>query len=318
LLEDAHTNAGAGKPASREAEEGSRRNFRRAALRLAGATAACTILVVICVELVDRPVASWVHEHLGDHRWVWLHARYDGRLLPVGPFTLMAGPAEALHRIAALVFSGLVVAALAGWRPSARGRIVLALCLAVFAAVEINAAMKIAFGRTWPESWLGDNPSWVRNGVFGFFPFHGGRGWGSFPSGHTTGVVTPAAVLWVVWPEMRVVWVAIVVVVVAGLVGGNYHFVSDIIGGVFIGACLGFGVVRLCLNPDDRLHSSIVLNSKAGRRVALEIAPAIRASHPRLSYETRAPTSIDGNRTDKTIVSPTASQECMTSGPKMT
>jgi hypothetical protein len=56
--------------------------------------------------------------------------------------------------------------------------------------------LKLAFGRTWPETWTNrTNPSWIDNGVFGFFPFHGGSGWGSFPS-----VIQPSpaamAVLW--------------------------------------------------------------------------------------------------------------------------
>jgi hypothetical protein len=46
-----------------------------------------------------------------------------------------------------------------------------------------------------------------------------------------------------------------------GVMGANYHVVPDIIGGPFLGVCLGFGLVRLCLTPNDRLNWSIV-NSK--------------------------------------------------------
>ncbi len=42
-------------------------------------------------------------------------------------------------------------------------------------------------------------------------------------------------------------------VVVAGLIGGNYHFVSDIIGGLLLGVAIGLGVAGLVLSPKDRV-----------------------------------------------------------------
>jgi membrane-associated phospholipid phosphatase len=224
-----------------------------ALLPILGAAAMCFVSVGVSVALIDRPVATWVHEHLG---YQWLSgsgANFHGHLLRLGPFSLMAGPSEALRPLSALVFLLLAIAASAGWRPRIRGRIALALCLSVFASLVISSIAKEAFGRTWPESWLGDNPSWIRDGVYGFFPFHGGDGWGSFPSGHTSVVATPATILWLVWPELRVVGAAIVAVVVVGLIGGNYHFVSDIIGGLFLGVAIGLGIAGLMLSPEDRL-----------------------------------------------------------------
>jgi membrane-associated phospholipid phosphatase len=142
-----------------------------------------------------------------------------------------------------------------------RGRIILALTLSVFAAMEINAVAKWAFGRTWPESWLGTNPSWIRDGVYGFFPFHGGSGWGSFPSGHTTIITTPAVIMWIVWPKLRPLWAAIVALVIVGLVGANYHFVSDIIGGLFLGTAIGLSLTALMLSPNDHLNWWILRHS---------------------------------------------------------
>ncbi|MBV8107134.1 MAG: phosphatase PAP2 family protein [Hyphomicrobiales bacterium] len=177
-------------------------------------------------------------------------------MLRLGPFSLMASPAQALEQLTAFVFAVLAIAALAGWRPGIRGRIVLALCFSVFAVMGVTSAAKAVFGRTWPESWLGDNPSWIRDSVFGFFPFHQGAGWGSFPSGHTAVIAATATILWLVWPELRAVWVMLVAVVVAGLIGANYHFVSDIIGGLYLGVAVGLGIVGLSLSPSDRLAST--------------------------------------------------------------
>ena len=183
-----------GPPMLRPQEPG---EFRRKALALGWivpAAATCAILVVVSVALIDRPVATWVHEHLGDARFGWFTKSYAGHLLSIGPFSLMASPAEALKPLAALVFATLAILAFAGWRPGVRARVGLALCLSVFVSVEINGLVKEVFGRTWPESFFGDNPSWVRDGMFGFFPFHdglGGLGWASFPSGRVHVIPVP-------------------------------------------------------------------------------------------------------------------------------
>jgi membrane-associated phospholipid phosphatase len=242
----------------------------------------CAVLVFATATLIDRPVADWVHAHLCDGRFDWFEATYKGHLLRLGPFSLMAGPAEALEPLAVLVFTILAILSFAGWRPGIRSRTGLALCLSVFVAVGANGVAKEIFGRTWPESWLGDNPSWIRDGVFGFFPFHGGMGWGSFPSGHTTVITTAATILWMVWPELRWVWAGAVAIVVVGLLAGNYHFVSDMIGGLYLGVGIGISVVTLMVRPNDWTR------------------------HPRRPSD---PISTEGNRTDRTIVSPTASQE---------
>jgi hypothetical protein len=59
-----------------------------------------------------------------------------------------------------------------------------------------------------------------------------------------------------VWPELRVVWVLLVAIVVIGLIGANYHFVSDIIGGLYLGVAIGLGIAGLMLSPSDCLVST--------------------------------------------------------------
>ena len=222
-----------------------------------GSVTTCAVLVYAAVALVDRPVARWVHEHLGDERFDWFEASYHGHLLKLGPFGLLAAPAEAIQPLAVLVFAILSISAAAGWRPSIRGRNVLAVCLSIFVANAFSAVAKEAFGRTWPESWLGENPSFIRDGVFGFFPFHKGLGFASFPSGHTTVITAFATVAWCIWPELRWAWGAIVAIVIVGLIGGNYHFVSDIIGGAYLGVGIGLAIVALMAQPKpSELHGA--------------------------------------------------------------
>jgi membrane-associated phospholipid phosphatase len=257
--------AGTAPPPTRRPQAGvdaPRPSLRNGLLQIVGAATTCAVSVGASIALIDRPVATWVHEHLGDQRFGWFTTTYDAHAIKFGPFSLMAGPSEALRPFAFFVFVVLAIAAAAGWRPGRGGRIVLAVCLSIFVASEINGVLKLAFGRPWPESWLGANPSWIRDGVFRFSPLHGGIGWASFPSGHTTSITTVATILWIVWPELRIASATIVVVVVAGLVGGNYHFVSDIIAGLFLGAAIGLGIVGLMLYPDDRLYWSMLRKAR--------------------------------------------------------
>jgi membrane-associated phospholipid phosphatase len=224
--------------------------------RIARAAATCAVLVALVAWLIDRPVATWSHAHLGDRQFDWFTGVYRGSELPIGPFSFMVAPAEALGPVAILVMLMMALAAAAGVRLRQRGRIAMALSVSVLFAAEFNGLVKLGFGRTWPESWLGDNPSWIRDGVFGFFPFHGGAGFASFPSGHTTVITAPATILWIVWPELRVLWAGIVAVVAAGLIGANYHFVSDIIGGLYLGAAVGHAMALIMLSGGDRLSWS--------------------------------------------------------------
>jgi membrane-associated phospholipid phosphatase len=251
----------------RDAGETLPRTVRERLFIIVALALTCVASVGVSVALIDRPVATWVHEHLGSERFGWFTTTYFGPPLKFGPFSLMASPAIAVGPLAALVFATLALAAVAGWRPGIRSRMVATLCVAAFAANEINSFAKGLFGRTWPESWLGNNPSWIRDGVFGFFPFHGGQDWASFPSGHTTVITAVAAILWVVSPELKVAWAAMVAVVAVGLVAGNYHFVSDVIAGLYFGAGIGLGAAALMLSPDDRIVLSGWSRQVPARRI---------------------------------------------------
>lgn len=249
--------------------------------QIIGVVASCAVLVSLSVWLVDRPVSTWVHEHLGDSHFAFFRMSYDTHSLAIGPFTLMAGLAEAVVRAAPFVPAVLAAAAVVGRPPERRGRIILVLSLAILFAGEINQDLKWAFGRTWPENWLGSNPSWIGDGVFGFFPFHGGSGWGSFPSGHTTVITTLATLLWLIWPQLRVLWVAMVALVITGLIGANYHFVSDIIGGLYLGVAIGLGTARLVLSPKTRFGRSIlrVPTSRSEQHLHAIDPEPLRADH---------------------------------------
>ncbi len=211
-----------------------------AANRPALAALSCLILVSLSIAFLDRPLSSWSHQHLhGLVEFIWL-----------------TGIGEVPKPLAGLALIGVGAAVACGWRPGRWGRVLIACGLATLVALAIKDQLKIAFGRTWPETWIQDNPSWIANGVFGFAPFHGGQGWTSFPSGHTTAIAAPMAVLWQTLPRWRWLWTGMVGLVVIGLLGANYHWLSDTIAGAYLGAAVGFGIATLVCPPEPNTTES--------------------------------------------------------------
>ena len=187
------------------------------------------ILVAASYTWVDRPVSYFVHD-----KFAGVRIFVDLTRIP-----------EIVSVCAGAVF---VVAALyvLMWHAVGRFSSVLVLCtISIAMSTLIKDQLKFIFGRTWPETWVNNNPSLIHDGVFGFNFFTGGRAYSAFPSGHTTTVCTVAAVLWIALPRYRPLWAAIAVLVAIGLIGANYHFVSDVIAGAFVGISTGSAIVLL-------------------------------------------------------------------------
>jgi len=194
--------------------------------RLLGAALSCMILTGLAIAFVDRPASTWSHAMLhGLVGFQWLTHLVDPTL-----------PAA----VVVLVAAG--VGALSGWPPPPWFKTLIACSVATVIAVVIKDELKYACGRLWPETWINHNPSWIGNAAFGFFPFHGGEGWGSFPSGHTTRMAAFMAVLWLRVPRLRWLWTTLVSLVALGLFGADYHFVGDIIAGAYLGVACAVGV----------------------------------------------------------------------------
>lgn len=188
--------------------------------------------MVVAFLLLDQPIARFVHAFHFALPWF---ARMP---MVAEPFPLLSGTAIGLALCAACF----------GWRPGPVARAILVMALAVIVVTLLKDGLKFVFGRTWPETWVENNPSLVRDGVSGFHWFHGGRGFTSFPSGHTAVAAAPAAVAWHCFPRWRWAAVAVAVLVALGLVGANFHFLSDVIAGGLLGVMVGAGMTRLWQN----------------------------------------------------------------------
>jgi membrane-associated phospholipid phosphatase len=199
------------------------RPFRDWSLGLLGTVAA----VIVCYLWLDRPIAQLAHEELAP-----FHLFERLTLIP-----------EALTPLAVVAFLGLGLRGLNGQALTRFQTVLLVSGISLAVAVVIKDQLKFAFGRTWPETWMRNHPSFIHDGVFGFFPLHGGAAYSSFPSGHTTAICTVMTVLWLCYPRFRPIYALSMVAVAISLVGANFHFLSDVIAGGFLGVSVGwFGV----------------------------------------------------------------------------
>jgi membrane-associated phospholipid phosphatase len=200
--------------------------------------AGTVVAVAVSYAWLDRPIALFAHEQLKQYNL----------------FELLTHIPEVATPVVIVAFVALGFWALTS-HTLTRLETVIALDAATLAvAEEVKDQLKYAFGRTWPETWVRNNPSFIRDGVFGFFPFHGGPGYASFPSGHTTAICAVMSVLWICYPRYRIVYALCIAAVAVGLVGANFHFLSDVIAGGFLGISAGWMAVGIWELGQHRLR----------------------------------------------------------------
>jgi membrane-associated phospholipid phosphatase len=93
----------------------------------------------------------------------------------------------------------------------------------------VKVFFKFVFGRINTRFWL-HHPH-ARE----FHWFHGSANFSSFPSGHMAVFTVLIIALSIFYPRYKAFYFAFLVVLALALVVTNYHFVSDIIGGFYIG-----------------------------------------------------------------------------------
>lgn len=194
------------------------------------------VAVVVCYFWLDRPIALFVHSELPR----------NSRALTKS-VTYFPNP---LIMVAAITFLALGIRGLAD-RPLSKMQTAILVCSgSLMIAETIKNELKFMFGRTWPETWHQNNPSFIHDGVYGFNWFHGGDAYQSFPSGHMTAICAIASVLWIYYPRLRSIYLIVGVAAVVGLVGANFHFLSDTVAGAFVGASTGLMITTQFARPD--------------------------------------------------------------------
>lgn len=112
--------------------------------------------------------------------------------------------------------------------------------LAVAAPVSFLAKslLKFAFGRINTREWL------LAPQEYGFHWFNGDARFSGFPSGHMVVFVALCAVVWRFHPRWRPACLALLLVLALALIATNYHFLSDVIVGAYVGLVAEAGTRR--------------------------------------------------------------------------
>jgi membrane-associated phospholipid phosphatase len=195
---------------------------------LAGLVATAAF-VTISFRWFDRPIALVIYEVLGGWR----------------VSTDVAVRISKIPLATAIVFVICGLVAIMRRRFSKRGTAVAMSAISSLATIIIKDQLKFAFGRTWPDTWGSGMVSFVRDNVYGFHFFQSGKSFESFPSGHAAAAAAVLSVVWILFPELRVICAIGVIATDLGLVALNLHFLSDVVAGSFVGISTGLFTVAL-------------------------------------------------------------------------
>ena len=193
------------------------------------AIAICLVAVLVCYFWIDRPVAFFVHrDHFNE----------------ITAFRWLTYPPPEVQTWSPLVLTMLAVRR--GLGPLSRWqKVLLVACASLIVTDQFRVCLGDIFGRYWPETWSNNNPSLIGDGTYGFHPFERGDDLGSFPSGHAARILSFALVWFMSTPRIRAASAVVSLAMLLSLVLMNYHFVSDVIAGGFLGGIIAAYAVHL-------------------------------------------------------------------------
>lgn len=178
---------------------------------------AALILVVLCMWLLDLPLAVWIAKHVGTYAPYVRTSKLPDHLLVIVVILTSLSWSAYFYLVRRNIYdqrtffcrmTGTVL-------PLSFG---------------IKTLLKWMFGRTETHTWLADP------GLYGFHWFAGTEGFQGFPSGHML-VFTPLFLaLWHFYPRHRLYYGVAWFCLGVALVTTEYHFLSDVLAGIYLGA----------------------------------------------------------------------------------
>ncbi|HWY63299.1 MAG TPA: phosphatase PAP2 family protein [Rhizomicrobium sp.] len=172
--------------------------------------------VWICIRWVDYPVAARFFHPSSEGGIIGLI--FGGRVLV----------AEELSLIGILALVRLKTGSL----PDVAKTLLIACSTSVMAYTLNDLVLKFAFGRQGPEAFY-------QSPLAGTFHFFQGIDAASFPSGHMMLAAAFLGVFSRVYPRLRMASLSLLVFGTLVLVVGDWHFVSDVLAGTFLGFTAG-------------------------------------------------------------------------------
>jgi membrane-associated phospholipid phosphatase len=101
-------------------------------------------------------------------------------------------------------------------------------------AFALKSVLKYSIGRINTRFWL-HHPSFKE-----FHWFHGVGNYGGFPSGHMTVFMALCIAFWKFYPRYRCLYASFLSVLALALVVTDYHFISDVLAGVYLGFIVNY------------------------------------------------------------------------------
>lgn len=194
---------------------------------LTGAGLVLTPVVLLCIYFVDLPVALFVKNRLySNTSWAEATSDLPDLLLMVVLLSMLLSGAVYLVRSRKGIHDAMTaLSKLVFWiAPS---------------SYLLKMLLKIVFGRANTRVWLQEP------GLYGFHWFQMREGCEGFPSGHMLVIVTLLAAAWRLYPVSRPLCLCTGILLGAALVVTNYHFVSDVIAGAYLGVLVEAVAFRL-------------------------------------------------------------------------
>jgi membrane-associated phospholipid phosphatase len=188
------------------------------------------VLVLVCVRYLDLPLARLVQSHLYvDSGWSEMTSDLPDLLLQLVLVTTTVS--LVLYRV--LIGRG---------QQGPLTQLAREVAWVGPAAYLVKAFLKLVFGRINTRVWL-EQPT-----RHGFYWFQHRQGFEGFPSGHMMVVVALMAALCRYYPAWRLCCIIVGFLLGVALVATDYHFLGDVVAGVFFGilveACVWFAVQR--------------------------------------------------------------------------
>ncbi len=116
--------------------------------------------------------------------------------------------------------------------------VIITTSLSVAAAQLVNEVLKIIFGRYWISTYLNHNKSLIHDGIYGFNFFRGTLENSSFPSGNIALISAAMLCLCKFFPHRKLWFLLVIFIDAVTIYGLNYHFISDMVGGLIVGFCI--------------------------------------------------------------------------------
>ncbi|MBA2653513.1 MAG: phosphatase PAP2 family protein [Gammaproteobacteria bacterium] len=191
---------------------------KRSLMRTTLLIASTILAVVFCYFFIDRQLATWLSQHL--------------RSLAV--FDYLAKIPELFAVAVPIIYITILIRfSLGRWSLLDRHALLFANVIAI--TDFMKDFFKFIFGRYWPETWAYNNPSFIKDNMYGFHFFNKGVNFESFPSGHAATLLSGVTVLWLLYPRLKPLYLVLTLGGLLGILGKDYHFLSDVIAGGMLG-----------------------------------------------------------------------------------